>query len=243
MNTEPEQALSAAEWAVTPGLVDYEDALGVMARRAAAIAAHDAAELVWLLEHPPLYTMGTSAKIRDLVSPARFPVYAAGRGGQFTYHGPGQRVVYLMLDVRRRFGADVRRFVTSLEDWLIDALAELSVAGERRQGRVGIWVRRKMPTGTWHDAKIAAIGVRISRGVSQHGISLNVAPELDHYGGIIPCGISDAGITSLRQLGHDCPMEKVDTILRRAFERRFGAVLPADLDLSWLERLDAAGSP
>jgi lipoyl(octanoyl) transferase len=208
-----------------------------MERRAAAIATGQAAELVWLLEHPPLYTMGTSAKIADLVSPARFPVFAAGRGGQFTYHGPGQRVVYVMLDVRRRYHGDVRAFVSALEDWMIDALAGLGVEGERRCGRVGIWVRRCSSSGDWEDAKIAALGVRISRGVSQHGISLNVAPNLEHFDGIVPCGIRDAGVTSLRQLGLDCDMAKVDAGLRRSFERRIGTVLPIDLDLSWLAGL------
>ena len=194
-----------------------------MAERAVSIAAGTAPELVWLLEHPPLYTAGTSAKPEDLVVPARFPVHRTGRGGQFTYHGPGQRIAYVMLDVKRRFG-DVRAYVSSLEDWVIDTLAMLGAAGERQPGRIGVWVRRREQAddrGT-HD-KIAAIGVRLSRWVSSHGISLNIAPDLSHYSGIVPCGIRDGGVTSLADLGLTTDLRRVDLALRAAFEHRFGA--------------------
>ena len=210
-------------WMVSQEPVPYEAACALMAERVRLIAAGDAPELVWLLEHPPLYTAGTSARPEDLVAPSHFPIYPTGRGGQYTYHGPGQRVAYVLLDVKRRFG-DVRAFVTSLEDWIIDTLAALEVAGERQQGRVGVWVRRREPgdpRGT-HD-KIAAIGVRLSRWVSSHGISLNVTPDLRHYAGIVPCSIRDGGVTSLADLGKTADMSVVDTALRVAFERRFGA--------------------
>ncbi|MBX9588761.1 MAG: lipoyl(octanoyl) transferase LipB [Hyphomonadaceae bacterium] len=209
-------------WMVAPSLVPYETASAVMTQRASAIAAGAAAELVWLLEHPALYTAGTSAKPEDLIAPGPFPVHRTGRGGQFTYHGPGQRVAYVMLDVRRRFG-DVRAYVASLEDWIIDTLAMLGVAGERQAGRVGVWVRRRAATDARgsHD-KIAAIGVRLSRWVSSHGISLNVAPDLDHYAGIVACGIRDAGVTSLADLGLTTDIRHVDRALRAAFEHRFG---------------------
>jgi lipoyl(octanoyl) transferase len=212
-------------WLVTSEPVPYEAASALMAQRATAIAAAVAPELVWLLEHPPLYTAGTSARPEDLVSPSRFPVHRTGRGGQFTYHGPGQRVAYVMLDVKRRFG-DVRAYVASLEGWVIDALAALGVDGERQPGRVGVWVRRRAandPSGS-HD-KIAAIGVRLSRWVSSHGISLNVAPDLGHYSGIVPCGIRDGGITSLADLGLTIDLAEVDRALRAAFEQRFGATV------------------
>ena len=212
-------------WLATSEPVPYEAASALMAQRATAIAAGAAPELVWLLEHPPLYTAGTSARPEDLVSPARFPVHRTGRGGQFTYHGPGQRVAYVMLDVKRRFG-DVRAYVASLEGWVIDALAAFGVAGERQPGRVGVWVRRRTSSdanGT-HD-KIAAIGVRLSRWVSSHGISLNVAPDLGHYAGIVPCGIRDGGITSLADLGLTTDLAEVDRALRAAFEQRFGATV------------------
>ena len=210
-------------WRVSQEPVDYEAACALMADRVRLIAAGSAPELVWLLEHPPLYTAGTSAKPEDLVGPSPLPVYPSGRGGQFTYHGPGQRVVYVLLDVKRRFG-DVRAFVVSLEDWIMDALADLGVAGERQPGRVGVWVRRREegdPRGS-HD-KIAAIGVRLSRWVSSHGVSLNVAPNLTHYAGIVPCGIRDGGVTSLGDLGKTTDMTVVDAALRAAFEGRFGA--------------------
>jgi len=221
-------------WLVTSKPVPYEAGSAHMAQRATAIAAGAAPELVWLLEHPPLYTAGTSARPEDLISPSRFPVHRTGRGGQFTYHGPGQRVAYVMLDVKRRFG-DVRAYVAGLEDWIIDTLAALDVAGERQPGRVGVWVRRRAatdPNGT-HD-KIAAIGVRLSRWVSSHGVSLNVAPDLGHYSGIVPCGIRDGGITSLADLGVATDLAEVDRALHTAFERRFGATvdvtgLPAEV--------------
>jgi lipoyl(octanoyl) transferase len=212
--------IAPVAWRVTRGLVDYEAACAAMAERARAIASGEAAELVWLLEHPALYTAGTSARDGDLVLPARLPVHRTGRGGQLTYHGPGQRVVYVMLDVRRRFG-DVRAFVAALEDWIIDALAGLGVEGERRAGLVGVWVRRAGKGADGAD-KIAAIGVRLSRWVSSHGLSLNVAPDLGHYAGIVPCGIRDAGVTSLADLGIAADLAAVDKVLRRAFERRFG---------------------
>jgi lipoyl(octanoyl) transferase len=200
--------------------VPYEAALAFMAERVQAIVAGTAPELVWLLEHPPLYTAGTSAKDEDLLAPTRFPVYRTGRGGQYTYHGPGQRVAYVMLDVKRRFG-DVRAYVAALEDWIIDALACLGVAGERRTGLVGVWVRRAQAEGTTRYDKIAAIGVRLSRWVSSHGVSINVAPDLGHYAGIVPCGIHDAGVTSLAELGHAPGLAEVDLALCAAFERRF----------------------
>jgi lipoyl(octanoyl) transferase len=214
-------------WMVSQEPVPYEAACGLMTERARLIAAGTAPELVWLLEHPPLYTAGTSARPEDLVAASRFPVYRTGRGGQYTYHGPGQRVVYVLLDVKRRFG-DVRAFVASLEGWIVDALDDLGIAGERQQGRVGVWVRRREPgdpRGT-HD-KIAAIGVRLSRWVSSHGISLNVKPDLGHYAGIVPCGIRDGGVTSLADLGKASDMRVVDAALRATFERRFGATMDA----------------
>lgn len=210
-------------WRVDREPVPYEAASARMAARVSAIASGAAPELVWLLEHPPLYTAGTSAKPEDLVAPVRFPVYRTGRGGQFTYHGPGQRVAYVMLDVKRRFG-DVRAYVASLEDWVIDALATLGAVGERQEGRVGVWVRRRGDgddRGS-HD-KIAAIGVRLSRWVSSHGISINVAPDLAHYAGIVPCGIRDGGVTSLSELGLTKDIGDVDKVLRATFEHRFGA--------------------
>jgi lipoyl(octanoyl) transferase len=197
-----------------------------MAERVTGIAAGAAPELVWLLEHPPLYTAGTSARPEDLVAPARLPVHRTGRGGQYTYHGPGQRVAYVMLDVKRRFG-DVRAYVAALEDWIIDTLALLGVRGERWPGRIGVWVRPALEdhavAGADGRAKIAAIGVRLSRWVSSHGIALNVAPDLGHYAGIVPCGIRDAGVTSLAALGHGTSLDAVDRALRSVFERRFGA--------------------
>ena len=210
-------------WKRTGGLVAYEAACTAMAQRVDNIVAGRAPELVWLLEHPPLYTAGTSANPTDLLAPARFPVHRTGRGGQFTYHGPGQRVAYVMLDAKRRFG-DVRAFVTALEDWIIDALAMLDVRGERHSGRVGVWVRRPGNAGEAHD-KIAAVGVRLSRWVSSHGIALNVAPDLGHYSGIVPCGVLDAGVTSLADLGLAWTLADVDLALRVAFERRFGATV------------------
>jgi lipoyl(octanoyl) transferase len=196
-----------------------------MEARAAAIAEGRADELVWLVEHPTLYTRGASAKETDLLDPGRFPVFDTQRGGQFTYHGPGQRVAYVMLDLTKR-GRDVKQFVCSLEQWVIDTLAKFNVKGERRKGRIGVWVDRTRPGGALREDKIAAIGVRLKRWVSYHGISLNVEPDLDHFGGIRPCGVSDPGlgVTSLFDLGQIIPMHEVDVALKRAFEKNFGAV-------------------
>jgi len=206
------------EWRVEPGLTDYPAAVAAMEARVAAIREGRAPELVWLVEHPPLYTAGTSARDGDLLQPDRFPVYRSGRGGEFTYHGPGQRVVYVMLDLKRR-GPDVRRFVTDLEEWIIRALAAFSVDGERRDGRVGIWVARNKD----REDKIAAIGVRVRRWVTYHGISINVEPDLDHFSGIVPCGISAHGVTSLVDLGLPIGLPDLDAALRAAFPGVFGA--------------------
>jgi lipoyl(octanoyl) transferase len=214
----------AAEWRTSHRLVPYPAAVEAMNVRADAIAAGRASELVWLIEHPPLYTAGTSARPEHLIEP-RFPVFRSGRGGQFTYHGPGQRVVYLMLDLRRRT-PDVRLFVATLEQWIIDALAVLGVHGERREDRVGVWVER--PGASSGEDKIAALGVRVRRGVTLHGISLNVAPELSHFGGIVPCGVDVArfGVTSLSALGRPATMPACDAALRQCFEPLFGACEP-----------------
>jgi len=207
-------------WRVSHHPVAYPDAVAFMEARAKAISEGEAGELIWLIVHPPLYTAGTSAKPADLVTPDRFPVYAAGRGGQYTYHGPGQRVAYVMLDVRRR-GGDVRAFVHDLEAWLIDTLAAFGVTGETRSDRVGVWVRRP-ERGAGVEDKIAAIGIRLRRWVSFHGISLNVAPDLEHFSGIVPCGVRHHGVTSLADLGIAATMEDVDRALRSAFDKRFG---------------------
>ncbi|MCR5860081.1 lipoyl(octanoyl) transferase LipB [Mesorhizobium sp. J428] len=212
------------EWRIEPGLVAYPDALAAMEARAEAIRAGTAPEMVWLLEHPPLYTAGTSARIEDLVQPDRFPVHAAGRGGEYTYHGPGQRVAYVMLDLKRR-REDVRLFVASLEEWIIRTLARFNVKGERREDRVGVWVVRpdKPPVfGHAAEDKVAAIGIRLRKWVSFHGISINVEPELDHFGGIVPCGISEYGVTSLVDLGLPVTMADLDVALKAAFEEVFG---------------------
>ena len=220
-------------WAVSPGLVPYPEAAAAMEARAGAIAAGEAGELVWLLEHPALYTAGVSAKGEDLIDPARFPVFKTGRGGQFTYHGPGQRVAYVMLDLRTR-GRDVTRFVADLERWLIAALARFNVEAGVRAGRVGVWVARPMDmiegVGPSRDDKIAAIGVRLRKWVSFHGVALNVAPDLSHFDGIAPCGIRDPnmGVTSLADLGHSVSMSEVDGALRAAFEDVFGATQAVD---------------
>jgi lipoyl(octanoyl) transferase len=201
-----------------------------MEARVAAIAAGEAGELVWLLEHPPLYTSGASARPSDLLDPGRFPVFQAARGGQFTYHGPGQRVAYVMLDLNRR-GRDVRDFVCKLEQWIIDTLAEFNVKGERRrEGRVGVWVDRTRPGGEIREDKIAALGVKLRRWISYHGVSLNVEPDLTHFSGITPCGVSDPryGVTSLADLGLLIPMHEVDVALKVHFERTFGAAVRAD---------------
>ncbi|KAB2917804.1 MAG: lipoyl(octanoyl) transferase LipB [Hyphomicrobiaceae bacterium] len=218
--------LPPVEWISTPGLVPYEAACAFMAERVDAIAAGTAAELIWLIEHPPLYTAGTSAKTADLLEPGRFPVHATGRGGQYTYHGPGQRVGYVMLDVKRRFG-DVRAYVGALEAWIIETLADLGIEAGTVPGRVGVWVAR---SGNGRDTrdKIAAIGVRLRRWVSSHGFSLNVAPDLAHFSGIVPCGIHDDGVTSLADLGSAAGLADVDKALRAVFERRFGTTRDGD---------------
>jgi lipoyl(octanoyl) transferase len=207
------------EWVIRPGLLPYAEAVSAMEARVAAIAEGGAAELVWLVEHPPIYTAGTSAKDSDLID-ARFPVFKTGRGGQFTYHGPGQRVGYVMLDLKRR-KADVRAYVRDLEEWLIRTLAQFNVKGERREGRVGIWVVR----GRGREDKIAAIGVRVRRWVTFHGVSLNVEPDLDHFDGIVPCGISEHGVTSLADLGLPVSMADFDVAMKIAFKEVFGDVL------------------
>ncbi|NDW45697.1 lipoyl(octanoyl) transferase LipB [Ruegeria sp. PrR005] len=213
------------EWKITDGLTDYDAAVAFMEARAAAISAGEADECVWLLEHPPLYTAGTSARREDLTDPDRFPVYDSKRGGQYTYHGPGQRVVYVMLDVGKR-GHDVRRFVQQLEEWVIAALAEFNIRGEIREGRVGVWVRRDdkplTVTGKPAEDKIAAIGIRIRKWVSFHGISINVEPDLSHFSGIVPCGITEFGVTSLVDLGLPVTMADVDVALRHSFDLVFG---------------------
>jgi lipoyl(octanoyl) transferase len=209
-----------AAWTHWDGLVPYPEALAAMKMRASAIANGAAGEAVWLLEHPPLYTAGTSSEAADLLQPNRFPVFDAGRGGQYTYHGPGQRVVYLMLDLRER-GRDVRCLVNGLEGWMIDTLAMFGIRGERREGQIGVWVGRP-DKGVGRADKIGAIGVRVSRWVTFHGIALNVAPDLDHFSGIVPCGIADQGVTSMADLGNRPAMGDVDAVLRSTFEQRFG---------------------
>ncbi|MEJ6397876.1 lipoyl(octanoyl) transferase LipB [Yoonia sp. 208BN28-4] len=208
------------EWRTSKGLTDYTVALAEMEARADAIAAGEAHELIWLLEHPPLYTSGTSAKREDLTDPDRFPVFEARRGGQYTYHGPGQRVIYVMLDVGKR-GRDVRRFVQELEAWVIATLAEFNVDGTIREGRVGVWVNRPdkplMPDGSVAEDKIAAIGIRLRKWVSFHGISINVEPDLTHFDGIVPCGISNHGVTSLVDLGLPVTMDDLDMALKSTF--------------------------
>jgi len=220
MGAAPLQTQSSGlplEWRVQPGFLAYPQAVEFMEYRVAEVAECRAAELVWLVEHPPIYTAGTSAKPADLLD-ARFPVFSTGRGGQFTYHGPGQRVAYVMLDLRRR-KADVRAFVRDLEDWLIRTLDHFGVKGERRDGRVGIWVGRD---GGGED-KIAAIGVRVRRWVSYHGVALNIAPDLDHFSGIVPCGVRGHGVTSLANLGIRASMSDVDAALRAEFEIVFAS--------------------
>jgi lipoyl(octanoyl) transferase len=218
---QPPARPAPIEWRVSERLVPYEQAVAAMRARAAAIAAGDLAELVWLLEHPALYTAGTSARPEQLIE-ARFPVFESGRGGQMTYHGPGQRVAYVMLNLRRR-GPDVRRFVATLEEWIIRTLAAFDVCGERREDRIGVWVRRP-DKGDGYEDKIAAIGIRVSQWVTLHGMALNVEPDLSHFSGIVPCGVSERryGITSLADLGNPVSMAEVDTVLRRQFEELFG---------------------
>ena len=208
-------------WRISDTPVDYRVAVDQMEDRVAAIYSGSASEQIWLLEHPPVYTAGTSARDQDLLKPGRFPVFQTGRGGQYTYHGPGQRVAYVMVDLKRR-RQDVRCFVHALEDWLIRALFRLNVTGERRHGRVGIWVRRADSNQPDRADKIAAIGVRIKRWVTLHGVSLNVCPDLAHFDGIVPCGINRDGITSLKDLGQLASMAEVDMILRDTFDESFG---------------------
>ena len=217
------------QWAVSTGYVDYEPAVAAMEARVAAIAAGEAQEVVWLLEHPPLYTAGVSAKDDDLLAPDRFPVHRTGRGGQFTYHGPGQRVAYVMLDLNRR-GKDVRAFVHGLEEWIIGALDQFGVQAGMREGRVGVWVERK-GAGWSREDKIAAIGVKVRKWVSFHGISLNVEPDLDHFGGIVPCGITEHGVTSLVDLGVLATMDEADGALKASFQRVFGPVQDGEAPL------------
>jgi lipoyl(octanoyl) transferase len=218
-------------WRISDALVPYADAVAFMDARVAAIAARTAPELIWLLEHSPLYTAGTSARATDLVGP-RFPVHKSGRGGQFTYHGPGQRIIYVMLDLNRR-NPDLRVFVSALEAWIVAALHAFNVTGEPRAGRIGVWVSRpekaRGKNGEIAEDKIAAIGIRVRRWVSFHGISLNVAPDLTHYSGIVPCGISAAhfGVTSLRDLGLKVSMSEVDQALAREFVPIFGRIIPS----------------
>ena len=215
------------EWRISDTPVGYDEALAWMEARVDAIVAGRTDECVWLLEHPPLYTAGTSAKPQDLVEPERFPVFQTRRGGQYTYHGPGQRVAYVMLDLNRR-GRDVRAFVRKLEQWVIATLDEFQVRAERREGRVGVWVERpekpRLPDGTPAEDKIAAIGVRLRRWVSYHGISINLEPDLSHYRGIVPCGIAEHGVTSLVDLGLPVTMADLDLALRRQFEQVFGEI-------------------
>ena len=213
--------MRGVEWSISDRPIDYERAIATMAARVAAIRAGTAREQVWLLEHPPLYTAGTSAKPSDLMAPARFPVFRSGRGGQYTYHGPGQRVAYVMLDLQRR-GPDLRCYVHTLEEWIIRALARFDLRGERRQGRIGIWIDR----GLGREDKIAAIGVRVSRWVTSHGVALNVDPALEHFRGIVPCGVAEPryGVTSLHALGVPVSMAEVDAALRETFDEVFEAV-------------------
>jgi lipoyl(octanoyl) transferase len=213
------------EWLIEPGLTPYPKALAVMEARATAIRDGTAREMIWLVEHPPLYTAGTSARPADLIDPGRFPVFNAGRGGEYTYHGPGQRVAYVMLDLKRR-REDVRAFVAALEEWIIRALARFNVKGERREDRVGVWVVRPdrpgLPDGSPAEDKIAAIGIRLRRWVSFHGIAINVEPDLAHFGGIVPCGVSDHGVTSLVDLGLPGTLADLDVALKASFEEIFG---------------------
>lgn len=212
--------LSPVEWRISPAPVEYLEAVRVMEERVAAIRAGSASEMVWLLEHNPIYTAGTSAKPQDLISPDRFPVFDSGRGGQYTYHGTGQIVAYVMLDLKQR-GPDIQRLICNLEKWLKDTLAVFGVLGETRAGRVGTWVVRANGSG---EDKIAAVGVRVRRWVSYHGVSLNVCPDLEHYSGIVPCGINEHGVTSLAQLGVNAGMREVHAALRETFVPIFGPI-------------------
>jgi len=219
LNTAKKTALQPLDWIVSDSLVPYAEALSFMENRAAEIAAGTANECVWLLEHPPTYTAGTSAKSKDLLTPERFPVFETGRGGQYTYHGPGQRVGYVMLNLKER-GPDVRGFVRDLEEWLIQTLAAFNVKGERRDDRVGVWVRRP-DLGPSKEDKIAAIGVRVRKWVTFHGVSLNINPDLEHFSGIVPCGVSEHGVTSLEDLGQIVSTAEIDMVMKRKFEEIF----------------------
>ncbi|MFC5384407.1 lipoyl(octanoyl) transferase LipB [Aquamicrobium segne] len=215
------------EWRIEPGLLDYPEALAFMEAHARAIREEGAREMIWLVEHPPLYTSGTSARSIDLIDPQRFPVYAAGRGGEYTYHGPGQRVAYVMLDLKRR-REDIRAFVAALEEWIIRTLDTFNVKGERREDRVGVWVQRpdrpQTIPGLVAEDKIAAIGIRMRKWVSFHGISINVEPDLLHFDGIVPCGVQEHGVTSLVDLGLPVTMTDLDGALKAAFIEIFGPV-------------------
>lgn len=225
----PEPDAAPVIWDIADGLVPYEDAVARMEYLAGEIHNGNEPERVWLVEHPALYTAGTSAQIYDLVEPDRFPVFKTGRGGEYTYHGPGQRVAYVMLDLKRR-KPDVRAYVAALEAWVINTLDQFNIKGERREDRVGVWVARpgKAPLedGSPREDKIAAIGIRIRKWVSFHGISINVEPELDHFTGIVPCGVTGHGVTSLVDLGHPLEMSDLDVIMRQEFEKIFGATKP-----------------
>ena len=227
--------MNRLEWRISDDAVPYDEALSTMEARVAAIRAGTAGEMVWLLEHPALYTAGTSARTQDLLQPARFPVHVAGRGGQYTYHGPGQRVAYVMLDLRAR-RQDVRRYVSDLEEWTIRTLGRFNVKAERREGRVGVWVVRPdkppLPDGSPREDKIAAIGVRIRHWVAFHGISINVEPDLSHYAGIVPCGIADHGVTSLVDLGLPVTLADLDAALAETFQEVFGAKTEALLPMA-----------
>ena len=213
--------MSEVEWIISSGLVEYPDALKAMDERVDSIQKGNAKELVWLLEHPPLYSAGTSAKPKDLLTPNRFPVFKTGRGGQYTYHGPGQRVAYIMLDLNRR-RRDIRAFVSSLETWIINTLSKFNIRGERRSDRIGIWVRRTDLNNSEREDKIGAIGIRIKRWVTLHGISINVSPDLEHFGGIIPCGIDGYGVTSFEDIGQPLEVYDLDVELRTEFDQLFG---------------------
>lgn len=224
------------EWRISDQLISYPDALEEMEERVRAIRAGEAPEMVWLLEHPPLYTAGTSAKLDDLVDPDRFPVYDAGRGGEYTYHGPGQRVGYFLLDLKKR-GRDVRQFVFSLEDVIIRSLAAFGVTAERRHGRVGVWVTRE----DGREEKVAAIGVRVRQWVTYHGIAINVEPDLSHFEGIVPCGIAEHGVTSLADLGLPVTMDDLDVVLKQVFDEVFG-LEPRRMHLEVQPAPDAPGA-
>jgi lipoyl(octanoyl) transferase len=231
-----EPGMSPVEWRTSDSLAPYQSAVAAMEERARAIADAKASELVWLLEHPPLYTAGTSGQPGEVIDP-RFPVFATGRGGQTTYHGPGQRVAYVMLDLKRR-GPDVRRYVATLEEWIIRSLAAFTVRGERREDRIGVWVRRP-DKGAGYEDKIAALGIRVQRWVTLHGIAINLEPELAHFGGIVPCGVKDTryGVTSLADLGVTATMSDLDITLRQEFEKLFGAT--ADYTVGRQEKISA----